>query len=430
MSDPLRIGIAGLGTVGAGTVKLLRQNKNIIAERCGREIIVTAVSAQDAAKDRGVSLADCTWHGDAVTLATDENVDVVVELIGGSDGIAQDLVEAALANGKHVVTANKALVAHHGAALAVAAENAGLVLAYEAAVAGGIPIIKALREGLSANTIDHVYGILNGTCNYILTSMRETGKEFQTVLTEAQELGYAEADPAFDVEGVDAAHKLSILASLAFGCRVNFDAVHVEGIRHVSPMDIEFAAELGYRIKLLGITSRTTSGIEQRVHPCLVPLDAPIAHVEDVFNAVVVHGDHVDTTLYEGRGAGEGPTSSAVVADIADIASGRSSCTFGVPAAQLSELQTVAMSERIGSYYVRFTVIDKPGVFAEIAAALRDHDVSMDAVLQRGRSPGEPVSVVLTTHETREAAMMATINTIDKTEAVVEPTRMIRIERF
>ena len=430
MSDPLRIGIAGLGTVGAGTVKLLRQNKNIIAERCGREITVTAVSAQDVAKDRGVSLADCTWHGDAVTLATDENVDVVAELIGGSDGIAQDLVEAALANGKHVVTANKALVAHHGAALAVAAENAGLVLAYEAAVAGGIPIIKALREGLSANTIDHVYGILNGTCNYILTSMRETGKEFQTVLTEAQELGYAEADPAFDVEGVDAAHKLSILASLAFGCRVNFDAVHVEGIRHVSPMDIEFAAELGYRIKLLGITSRTTSGIEQRVHPCMVPLDAPIAHVEDVFNAVVVHGDHVDTTLYEGRGAGEGPTSSAVVADIADIASGRSSCTFGVPAAQLSELQTVAMSERIGSYYVRFTVIDKPGVFAEIAAALRDHDVSMEAVLQRGRSPGEPVSVVLTTHETREAAMMATINTIDKTEAVVEPTRMIRIERF
>ena len=430
MSDPLRIGVAGLGTVGVGTVKLLRQNKTILSERCGREIIVTAVSARDPAKDRSISLSDCTWHSDAATLAKDEKVDVVVELIGGSDGIAKDLVEAALANGKHVVTANKALVAHHGDALAVAAENAGLVLAYEAAVAGGIPIIKALREGLSANAIDRVYGILNGTCNYILTSMRETGREFQMVLSEAQELGYAEADPAFDVEGVDAAHKLSILASLAFGCQVNFDAVHVEGIQQISPLDIEFAAELGYRIKLLGITCRMTSGIEQRVHPCMVPLDAPIAHVEDVFNAVVVDGDHVGSTLYEGRGAGEGPTSSAVVADIADIASGRNTRTFGIPAVKLSKLQTVAMSERIGSYYARFTVIDRPGVFADIAAALRDHDVSMEVVLQRGRAPGEPVSVVLTTHETREADMMATIKTIDKTEAAVEPARVIRIERF
>ena len=430
MSDTLRIGIAGLGTVGVGTVKLLRQNKNILAERCGREIVVTAVSARDIGINRGVSLSDFKWHGDAVALATDKNVDVVVELIGGSDGIARELVEVALDNGKHVVTANKALIAHHGDALAMVAENSGLVLAYEASVAGGIPIIKALREGLSANTIDHVYGILNGTCNYILSSMRETGKEFQTVLAEAQEFGYAEADPAFDVEGIDAAHKLSILASLAFGCRVNFDAVHVEGIGHVSPMDIEFAAELGYRIKLLGITCRVVNGIEQRVHPCMVPPDSPIAHVEDVFNAVVVRGDQVETTLFEGRGAGEGPTSSAVVADIADIACGRNSRAFGIPASKLAKLKTVAMSERVGSYYVRFTVIDKPGVFAEIAAALGDHDVSMEAVLQRGRAPGEPVSVVLTTHETREADMMATIKTIDETESVVEPTRMIRIERF
>jgi len=430
VSDPLNIGIAGLGTVGTGTVKLLRQNQKLLSERTGRDITVTAVSARDASKDRGISLDGVTWHEDAATLSNDANVDVVVELIGGSDGIAKDLVETALANGKHVVTANKALVAHHGTALAQAAENAGVMLQYEAAVAGGIPIIKALREGLSANNIDRVYGILNGTCNYILTNMRETGKEFETVLTEAQELGYAEADPAFDVDGVDAAHKLSILASLAFGCHVDFDAVHVEGIRHVSPLDIEFAEELGYRIKLLGITCKTDGGIEQRVHPCMVPLDAPIAHIEDVFNAVVVHGDHVDTTMYEGRGAGEGPTSSAVVADIADIASGRASRTFGVPAADLADLETVAMSERIGSYYVRFTVIDKPGVFAEIASALRHHDVSMEAILQRGRSPGEPVSVVLTTHETKEAAMIATIDAIDKTDAVVEPTRMIRIEQF
>ena len=430
MSDPLKIGIGGLGVVGAGTVKLLRQNREVLAARTGRDIEVTAVSARDPSKDRKISLDGLTWHEDASALASDDNVDVVVELIGGSDGIAKDLVEGAIANGKHVVTANKALVAHHGTALAEAAETAGVVLAYEAAVAGGIPIIKALREGLSANNIDRVYGILNGTCNYILTNMRETGKEFQTVLTEAQELGYAEADPAFDVDGVDAAHKLAILTSLAFGCQVDFNAVHVEGVRHVSPMDIEFAEELDYRIKLLGITCKTDGGIEQRVHPCMVPLDAPIAHIEDVFNAVVVHGDHVDTTMYEGRGAGEGPTSSAVVADIADIAAGRTTAAFGVSASDLAQHQTVAMSERIGSYYVRFTVIDKPGVFAEIASALRDHDVSMEAILQRGRSPGEPVSVVLTTHETKEASMIATIAAIDKTEAVVEPTRMIRIEQF
>jgi homoserine dehydrogenase len=429
-NSPLRIGIAGLGTVGAGTIKLLEQQASLIAMRCGREITVTAVSARDRSKDRGVDLAGFNWHDDPVALASDDSVDVVAELIGGEDGPAKDLVEAAIANGKHVVTANKALIAHHGTALAKSAEAANVAVAFEAAVAGGIPIVKALREGLAANTISRVFGILNGTCNYILSEMRETGKEFDVVLKEAQELGYAEADPAFDVDGVDAAHKLAILTSLAFGCELNFDAVHIEGIRHISPLDIEFAEDLGYRIKLLGIARQTDKGIEQRVHPCMVPLDAPIAHIEDVFNAVVADGDFVDTTMYEGRGAGEGPTASAVVADIIDIARGRMPNTFAIPADNLAKMQEAPISSHVGSYYVRFMVDDKPGVFATIAGALHEHNVSMEAVLQRGRSENEAVPVVLTTHEADEASMVATLDAIAKNDAVVEPPRLIRIESF
>jgi homoserine dehydrogenase len=429
-NSPLRIGIAGLGTVGAGTIKLLEQQASLIAMRCGREITVTAVSARDRSKDRGVDLAGFNWHDDPVALASDDSVDVVAELIGGEDGPAKDLVEAAIANGKHVVTANKALIAHHGTALAKSAEAANVAVAFEAAVAGGIPIVKALREGLAANTISRVFGILNGTCNYILSEMRETGKEFDVVLKEAQELGYAEADPAFDVDGVDAAHKLAILTSLAFGCELNFDAVHIEGIRHISPLDIEFAEDLGYRIKLLGIARQTDKGIEQRVHPCMVPLDAPIAHIEDVFNAVVADGDFVDTTMYEGRGAGEGPTASAVVADIIDIARGRMPNTFAIPADNLAKMQEAPISSHVGSYYVRFMVADKPGVFATIAGALHEHNVSMEAVLQRGRSENEAVPVVLTTHEADEASMVATLDAIAKNDAVVEPPRLIRIESF
>lgn len=430
MSDPLKIGVAGLGTVGAGTVKLLRQQADLLRQRCGRDISVTAVSARDANKDRGFSMDGLTWHDDPVDLAGDDNVDVVAELIGGSDGIAKSLVETAIENGKHVVTANKALIAHHGTALAKAAEKADVALAFEAAVAGGIPIVKALREGLSANRIERVYGILNGTCNYILSNMRETGKTFDTVLDEAQALGYAEADPAFDVDGVDAAHKLALLTSLAFGSEVDFGSIYIEGIRHVSPLDFEFAEELGYRIKLLGIARKTDLGVEQRVHPCMVPLEDPIAHIEDVFNAVVVDGDAVETTMYEGRGAGEGPTSSAVIADIIDIARANRVNTFGVPADSLSQLETSPMSRHQGKYYVRFTVVDRPGVFADIATALRDHDVSMEAIIQRGRSPGGAVEVVLTTHEAQEEAMVATIDAISKSDAVVETTRMIRIVSF
>ncbi len=422
--------MAGLGTVGAGTVKLLADQAENLHLRSGKEIRVTAISARDRNKDRGVDLSGMTWHDNAADLATDPEVDVVAEMIGGSDGIAKQTVDAAIANGKHVVTANKALLALHGTELAKAAENAGVTIAFEAAVAGGIPIVKAIREGLAANGLSRVYGILNGTSNYILSEMRQTGKDFEVVLKEAQDLGYAEADPSFDVDGVDAAHKLAILTSLAFGCEVNFDGVYVEGIRHVSPLDIQFAEELGYRIKLLGIARLTDKGVEQRVHPCMVPLNAPIAHIEDVFNAVVADGDYVDTTMYEGRGAGEGPTSSAVVADLVDIARGHDVSTFSVPADKLRRIDTAPMSAHIGSYYARMMVVDRPGVFAEVAGALRDNNVSMEQVLQHGRSASEAVPVVLTTHETDEASMLATLDAIEKSEAVVEPPRMIRIVSF
>lgn len=430
MSDVLRIGMAGLGTVGAGTVKLLTAQADLLKLRSGKEIRVTAVSARDRNKDRGVDVSGMTWYDNASDMASDPNVDVVAEMIGGSDGMAKQAVDAAIAQGKHVVTANKALLALHGTELAKAAESAGVTIAFEAAVAGGIPIVKAIREGLAANGLSRVYGILNGTCNYILSEMRETGKDFDVVLQEAQELGYAEADPSFDVDGVDAAHKLAILTSLAFGCEVDFDGVYVEGIRHVSPLDIQFAQELGYRIKLLGIARMNGEGVEQRVHPCMVPLDAPIAHIEDVFNAVVTEGDFVETTMYEGRGAGEGPTASAVVADLVDIARGHNVSTFAVPADKLKKIETAPMSAHKGLYYARLMVIDRPGVFAEIAGALRDNNVSMEQVIQRGRSADEAVPVVLTTHETDEASMRATLDAIEKCEAVVEPPRMIRIVSF
>ena len=430
MSEPLKIAVAGLGTVGAGLIDLLQKHADVLQSRCGRPLQVTAVSARDKAKDRGVNLSAYQWFDDAVELAAKADADVVVELIGGSEGVAKDMTEAAIAAGRNVVTANKALIAHHGTELAHAAEGAGVNLGYEAAVAGGIPIIKALREGLAGNGVSRVYGILNGTCNYILTQMRESGREFDDVLAEAQELGYAEADPSFDVDGVDAAHKLAILASVAFGCEVNFEAVHVEGIRHISPLDIQFAEELGYKIKLLGVAALTNGHVEQRVHPCMVRKSAPIATVEGVFNAVVADGDFVDTVMQEGRGAGAGPTASAVAADIIDIARGSRIPTFAVPAADLKALPTLPMEKHRGAYYVRLMVLDQPGVFADVAAVLRDCAVSMEAVLQRGRAPGEPVPVVMTFHETEEASMTAALERIAELDSVVEQPRMIRVETF
>lgn len=430
MKPPLKIAIAGLGTVGAGVLNLLAANRDLIAKRCGRPIQVTAVSARSRAKERGVPLDGLAWFDDPAAMAAEADADAVVELIGGADGIARKTIMAAISRSRHVVTANKALLAVHGTPLARAAEERGVTLAYEAAVAGGIPVIKALREGVAANRITRVYGILNGTCNYILTMMRQTGRPFADVLADAQRLGYAEADPAFDVDGIDAAHKLSILAGLAFGSEVNFPAVHIEGIRHVDAMDMEYAGTLGYRIKLFGIARLTELGLEQRVHPCMVPIDSPIAHVDDVFNAVVVEGDFVGSTVYEGRGAGAGPTASAVVADLMDLAAGRSAYTFGVPAPSLASLPVSPMERHRGAYYVRLMVTDRPGVIADVTAVLRDENVSLESMLQRGRQPGEMVPVVLVTHETEEEAMVRALRRIEKLSTVLQPPRMIRIEQF
>ena len=425
---PLGVALAGLGTVGAGVFALLREQAETLAGRAGRPIRVVAVSARDRTRDRGLDLDGVAWFDDAVDMARNADADVFVELIGGEDGIAKAACEAALDVGRDIVTANKALLARHGTRLARQAEETGRTLGYEAAVAGGIPIVKALREGLAANRISAIYGILNGTCNYILTQMRETCRPFDEVLADAQALGYAEADPAFDIDGIDAAHKLAILTALGFGTEIDFDGVHVEGIRHVSADDIVFADELGYRIKLLGIARRTGHGIEQRVHPCMIPETAPLAGVEGVFNAVVAEGDSVGTAVFEGRGAGAGPTASAVVADLVDLARGLRLPVFAVPAARLAPPGTAAMDRHAGPYYLRLMVLDRPGVIADVAAALRDEEISMESMIQRGRAPGEAVPVVLTTHETEEAAMARALARIETLGSVVQPPRMIRIE--
>jgi len=430
LSQPLRLAIAGLGTVGTGLIGLLRENGALLERRCGRSIVVAAVSARDRARDRGVDLDGIDWYDDAVGMAAEAEADIVVELIGGADGPAKAVCEAALRAGRSVVTANKALIAHHGTALARLAEDAGVTLAYEAAVAGGIPIIKALREGLAGNQIDQIYGILNGTCNYILSTMRETGRDFAEVLEEAQRLGYAEADPGFDVDGIDAAHKLAILASVAYGAEMAFDDVYVEGIRHVSALDIRFADELGYRIKLLGIARRVEGGIEQRVHPCMVPSESPIAVVEGVYNAVVAHGNFVGATVFEGQGAGAGPTASAVAADIVDCARGAIVPTFNVAAGALEPMPSVDIAHHRGAYYIRLMVTDRPGVFADVAAALRDEQVSMEAILQRARAPGEPVPVVMTTHDAEESAVQRVLERFAGFDTVVETPCMIRIEQL
>ncbi|MBV8493280.1 MAG: homoserine dehydrogenase, partial [Alphaproteobacteria bacterium] len=430
MKPPLKIGVAGLGTVGAGTLQLLARQADLLAVRAGRRIVAAAVSARDRRRDRGVDLSAVRWYDDAVAMTADPEIDVIVELIGGSGGVALDVIDGALKHKKHIVTANKALMAEHGTRLAAQAEEAGVALAFEAAVAGGIPVIKTLRESLAGNRLARVYGILNGTSNYILTTMRESGREFAEVLGEAQKLGYAEADPSFDIDGVDAAHKLAILASVAFGRPVDLAGVYTEGIRHVSRLDIDFAEELGYRIKLLGIARLTEDGLEQRVHPCMVPRGTPIAAVEGVFNAVVAEGDFVGRVVLEGRGAGAFPTASSVASDLIDIAAGRQIPAFGVPAAALAALPSAAMERHQGAYYIRLMVVDQPGVIADVAAALRDEQVSMESMIQRGRAPGEAVPVVLTTHATVEAAMRRAVDRIAALDSVLEPPRMIRIEDF
>jgi homoserine dehydrogenase len=428
VTRPLCVAIAGLGTVGGGVVKLLRDNAGIVTARAGRPIAVTAVSARDRSKDRGFPVSGLHWYEDPVALAADPGIDVVVELIGGSGGPALALAEAAIMAGKPLVTANKAMLAVHGAALARLAEEYHVPLGFEAAVAGGIPVIKALREGLAGNRISAVAGILNGTCNYILTQMRERGREFAEVLADAQKLGYAEADPSFDIDGIDTAHKLAILAALAFGRPVAFDEVYVEGIRRISAVDIAFATELGYRIKLLGIARQTEAGVTTRVHPCMVPQTAPIARVDGVYNAVVAEGDFVGRVMLEGRGAGAGPTASAVVAALIDICRNRLTPVWGAAGSALSAAPPVPMSSHVGPYYLRLMVVDRPGVIADVTAILRDMGVSLGSMLQRGRSPGEAVPVVLVTHETKESAMCEALDRIGALPTVMEEPTLIRIE--
>ena len=428
MGNELRIGVAGLGTVGAETVRLLRTSAPMLERKCGRSLVVTAVSARDRHRDRGLDLDRIAWCDDARDLGGRDDVDVVVELIGGADGVARDTVEGALRRGKPVVTANKALIAHNGTVLARMAENAGIPLRFEAAVAGGVPVIKAMREALAANEISRVYGILNGTCNYILSVMRDTGRAFDDVLAEAQRLGYAEADPAFDIDGTDTAHKLAILAAIAFGTAVSFESIHVEGIRHVSPLDLEFAEELGYRIKLLGIAERQGEQVQQRVRPCMVPVSAQIAQVGDVFNAVAMDSTPVGASLLYGRGAGAGPTASAVIGDLVDIAAGRQVPVFGIAGSLLRDPLVAGIDSLTGSYYLRLMVIDRPGVLADLTAVFRDERVSVEALIQRGRDPDEGVPVVLTTHETGEAAIRRSIARIRTLDSVVEEPRILPIE--
>ena len=404
MADALRVALAGLGTVGAGVVRVLDANRDLIARRAGRPIEVVAVSALDRHKDRGIDLNRFDWVDDTGALAH-ADADVVVELIGGSDGPALALARATLAGGKGLVTANKAMLAHHGYELAQAAEAAGAPLKFEAAVAGGIPVIKGLREGAAANAIARVYGVLNGTCNFILSTMEAEGRDFAEVLAEAQALGFAEADPSFDIDGVDAAHKLSILAAIAFGSRPDFDSVEAHGIRGVLAADIAEAAALGYRVRLLGVAEAGSSGLFQRVHPHLVPVSHPLAHVTGSTNAVVAEGNFVGRLLFQGAGAGEGPTASAVVADLIDIARREFGPPFAMPAASLDAPEPADGGARRGRAYVRFNVVDKVGVLAEIAAAMRDAGVSIESLIQRGAAVDGSVLVAIVTHEGPERSV-------------------------
>lgn len=425
MTQPLRIALAGLGTVGGGVIKLLDANRDLIERRAGRPIAITAISARDRTRDRGVDLSRFCWVDDATTLAGRDDVDVVVELIGGADGPALTLARSTLASGKAFVTANKAMIAHHGVELADAAEKADAALKYEAAVAGGIPVIKGLREGAAANAIGHVYGILNGTCNYILTKMEQEGLDFADVLAEAQALGYAEADPSFDIDGVDAAHKLSILASLAFGTALDFDAVAVSGIRHVIAADIAEASALGFRVRLVGHAEADEGGLFQRVHACLVPLAHPLSHVAGSLNAVVAEGNFVGRLLFEGRGAGEGPTASAVVADLIDIARGEYGPAFAMPVASLARLAPAPAGQRAGRVYLRFTVQDRPGVLAEITAAMRDAGVSIESLIQRAATADGGVLLVMVTHVCPESAVADALDRLRGSPSILgEPMLM------
>ncbi len=430
MTAPLRIALAGLGTVGGGVVKLLNENSDLIARRAGRPIEIVAVNARDRNRKRDFDVSKAQWVDDPVELAKKDDVDVVVELIGGSDGVALALARAAVAGGKAFVTANKAMIAHHGLELAIAAEAAGTSLKYEAAVAGGIPIIKAIADGAAANRIDRIYGILNGTCNYILTEMEAKGSDFSDVLAEAQQLGYAEADPSFDIDGIDAAHKLAILASLAFGSEVAFNSVAVTGIRAVEATDIEHARQLGFRIRLVGLATVEGGKLFQRVHPCLVSLDNPLAKVTGSLNAVVAEGNFAGRLFFEGAGAGAGPTASAVVADIIDIARGEAAPAFAMPARHLEAIDSGAAGDQRGRFYLRVAVADETGVLAELTSMMRDADVSIESLIQRGQVSNGGVFIAMVTHETTERAIQTAIEKMQRSPSIVDEPMLMHILDF
>ena len=437
---PLKVGLAGLGTVGIALLRLLEQQREALIARCGRGIEAAAVSARSRSKDRGVDLKGMRWVDDPVKLAADPDIDVFVELMGGEGDPAKAAVEAALGAGKPVVTANKALLARHGVTLAERAERSNVALNFEAAVAGGIPVVKTLREGLVGNAFGRVFGILNGTCNYILTKMEQEERSFADCLKEAQRLGYAEADPTFDVEGHDTAQKLAILASLAFGIAPDPEAIYVEGISSITPEDLKAADELGYRVKLLGVAVRTGDGIEQRVHPTMVPKSSAIAQVKGVTNAIAIDADAVREITLLGPGAGGMATASAVMADLGDIARGARTPPFGTPAAQLVRSEKLPMQHHEGGYYIRVLAVDRPGSVAKIAQHLADQRISIESLVQRrpdsaphgGDDPataGPPIPVILITYATTEDAVRKALTAVEAADAIEGTPQLIRIEK-
>ena len=433
---PINVGLLGIGTVGGGTFTVLQRNAEEIARRAGRPIRIIVVADRDLALAKRVTGGACRITDDAFSVVSDPEVDIVVELIGGY-GVAKELVLKAIANGKHVVTANKALLALHGNEIFKAAQDKGVMVAFEAAVAGGIPIIKALREGLSANRIEWIAGIINGTTNFILSEMRDKGLSFDTVLKEAQRLGYAEADPTFDIEGVDVAHKITILSALAFGIPMQFDKAYIEGISKLDATDIRYAEQLGYRIKLLGIARRTPEGVELRVHPTLIPSKRLIANVEGAMNAVLVQGDAVGSTLYYGKGAGAEPTASAVIADLVDVTRMHTADPehrvphLAFQPDQLSDLPILPMDEVTTSYYLRLRVQDKPGVLADITRILADEQISIDAVIQKEPGEGEDqTDLILLTHQTREKRINAAIAKMEALLVVAGKVTRLRLEQL
>ena len=429
MSQPLRLGIAGLGTVGMGVVRIVRQQAALLSARTGRDITISAVSARSKDKDRGLSLSDYAWETDPVALAKRDDVDVFVELMGGEDGPAKDATEAALAAGKHVITANKAMLAMHGQALAEQAEAAQRSLRFEAAVAGGIPVIKVLTEGLAGNGITRVMGVMNGSCNYILTRMETAGLSYQDVFAEADGLGYLEADPQLDVGGIDAAHKLAILSSIAFGTRVDFAGIELEGIERISIEDIRAAADMGFKIKLLGVAQKTGRGLEQRMQPCLVPDTSPLGQLQGGTNMIVLEGDAVEQIVLRGPGAGAGPTASAVMSDVCDIARGLSLPVFGQPATTL-EAAKPALSVLPAPYYLRMGLVDKPGALAKVAAALGEAGVSIERMRQYGHADLEAAQVLIVTHKTTRASLDVAIEAMEGTGVLASAPVALRIEHL